>query len=89
MYKFLNVLDTQYFIPKSLQNKPGNFSYTWKAPSNIALVKYWGKITPQIPKNASISFTLEHSHTITTIDFSPKDPSQHVLESQKKFPTLL
>ena len=75
-------MDTQYFIPKSLENKPGNFSYTWKAPSNIALVKYWGKITPQIPKNTSISFTLKHSHTITTIDFSLKDPNELFMESE-------
>ncbi|MGB1170277.1 MAG: diphosphomevalonate/mevalonate 3,5-bisphosphate decarboxylase family protein, partial [Flavobacteriaceae bacterium] len=44
----------------------------WKTPSNIALVKYWGKTEPQIPKNASISFTLTNSHSITTIDFTPK-----------------
>jgi len=34
-----------------------NGSFTWQSPSNIALVKYWGKSEPQIPKNASISFT--------------------------------
>ena len=44
---------------------------TWKAPSNIALVKYWGKKGVQIPANPSLSFTLDHSATITTLHFSP------------------
>ena len=68
-------MNTQQFIPHSLQRKLEIFSCTWKTPSNIALVKYWGKTAPQIPKNASISFTLSKSHTITTIDFTPKDTS--------------
>ena len=68
-------MNTQQFIPHSLQRKLEIFSCTWKTPSNIALVKYWGKIAPQIPKNASISFTLSKSHTITTINFTPKDTS--------------
>ena len=50
-------------------------SFTWQTPSNIALVKYWGKSNPQIPKNASISFTLNNCHTITTIDFSKNETS--------------
>jgi len=68
-------LNTQQFIPHLLQRKLEIFSCTWKTPSNIALVKYWGKTAPQIPKNASISFTLSNSHTITTIDFTPKSVS--------------
>lgn len=42
---------------------------TWKTPSNIALVKYWGKRDPQLPENTSISFTLNNCHTITTLTF--------------------
>lgn len=30
----------------------------WQSPSNIALVKYWGKKAGQIPANASISLRL-------------------------------
>lgn len=45
---------------------------TWESPSNIALVKYWGKYGQQLPRNASISFTLSASHTITTIAYSPR-----------------
>ena len=69
-------MDTQQFIPNSLQKKITKTSFTWKTPSNIALVKYWGKTEPQIPKNASISFTLCNSHTITTIDFMSKGNSE-------------
>ena len=41
---------------------------TWTAPSNIALVKYWGKYGVQLPKNPSISFTLKHSVTELSIE---------------------
>jgi len=50
-----------------------NGSVTGKSPSNIALVKYWGKSEPQIPKNASISFTLNNCFTITTLEYSKKE----------------
>ncbi len=41
----------------------------WQSPSNIALVKYWGKKGFQIPSNASISFTLSNCHTTTQLDW--------------------
>ena len=68
-------MDTQQFISKNFQELVNKASFTWKTPSNIALVKYWGKSNPQIPKNASISFTLSTSHTKTRIDFSKKEKS--------------
>ena len=43
-----------------------------KSPSNIALVKYWGKIPIQIPANPSISFTLNKCKTTTSISFQKK-----------------
>jgi len=63
-------LNTAQFIPNFIENSVEKASFTWQTPSNIALVKYWGKSDPQIPKNASISFTLNNCHTITTIHFS-------------------
>ena len=42
----------------------------WHSPSNIALIKYWGKYGDQLPKNPSISFTLNNSKTITKIEYS-------------------
>ena len=44
----------------------------WSSPSNIALVKYWGKKNNQIPQNPSISFTLSKSITTTSVEFKPK-----------------
>ena len=42
--------------------------FEWNAPSNIALVKYWGKKERQIPANPSISFTLNNCKTITKLE---------------------
>lgn len=47
-------------------------SVTWRSPSNIAIVKYWGKHGIQLPRNPSISFTLDAAHTDTTVSFTPK-----------------
>ena len=44
----------------------------WIAPSNIALVKYWGKKNVQLPENPSISFTLSNSITNTEVIYSLK-----------------
>ena len=44
----------------------------WTAPSNIAIVKYWGKLENQIPQNPSISFTLNKSITTTSLSLKPK-----------------
>lgn len=41
---------------------------TWESPSNIALVKYWGKHGIQLPANPSLSLTLKHS--VTTMEFT-------------------
>lgn len=38
-------------------------------PSNIALIKYWGKYENQIPANPSISYTLNHCKTNTSLEF--------------------
>ncbi|WP_397445797.1 diphosphomevalonate/mevalonate 3,5-bisphosphate decarboxylase family protein [Polaribacter sp. R77954] len=71
-------MNTAQFLVKSDLNFVDKASFTWQTPSNIALVKYWGKSNPQIPKNASISFTLKNCHTVTTIDFIKKEKSEEV-----------
>lgn len=43
-----------------------------KFPSNIALVKYWGKHGNQLPCNASLSLTLSNAFTETSVHFSEK-----------------
>jgi len=60
------------FIPKNYQNTLASGSSTWSSPSNIALVKYWGKKENQIPANPSISFTLDACKTTTTVTYSNK-----------------
>jgi len=51
----------------------------WKAPSNIALVKYWGKYGNQLPRNASISFTLNNAFTETSVKYTAKtDGSKNI-----------
>ncbi len=49
----------------------------WRAPSNIALVKYWGKRTFQLPENGSLSITLEKSGTTTFLSFKEKVTPDH------------
>ena len=52
---------------------PQSGTVTWESPSNIALVKYWGKKPVQLPANASISFTLRNCYTSTKLSFSKAD----------------
>lgn len=47
------------------------FSVSSVSPSNIAIVKYWGKHGNQLPNNPSISFTLSRCHTETHIKVCP------------------
>lgn len=57
----------------------------WEAPSNIALVKYWGKRQNQIPANASVSFTLSECKTITKVSFSEKTNKEQDLSFEFLF----
>lgn len=43
----------------------------WSSPSNIALVKYWGKRPVQLPASPSVSFTLDEARTFTKVTFRP------------------
>lgn len=45
---------------------------TWQSPSNLAIIKYWGKYGVQLPKNPSFSFTLKNAVTETTLAYEPK-----------------
>jgi len=60
------------FIPSPYTNTIEKGSFEWSAPSNIALVKYWGKTGQQIPANPSISLTLNNCKTITKLAFEKK-----------------
>ena len=64
------------FTPQTYGSAPNAWETTWEAPSNIALVKYWGKHPGQIPANASLSFTLNKSVTRTRVAFKRKDDGE-------------
>jgi diphosphomevalonate decarboxylase len=51
----------------------------WKSPSNIALVKYWGKRENQIPQNPSLSFVLQNSFTETAVEYAMKKGNRPAL----------
>jgi len=61
--------ETDFILNDFDTSKVSNGNVTWKTPSNIALVKYWGKQEPQLPENASISFTLDACFTLTTLEY--------------------
>ncbi|MCX2718160.1 diphosphomevalonate/mevalonate 3,5-bisphosphate decarboxylase family protein [Lentiprolixibacter aurantiacus] len=58
------------FIPSDLFNPTDQGVIHSESPSNIALVKYWGKFPDQIPANPSISFTLDTCATSTTVEYN-------------------
>lgn len=76
---------SDFRAPKgTLLQEPTLFS--WSSPSNIALVKYWGKKENQIPANPSLSLTLDACRTETRVAFSPSEQSTFDLlfEGQSK-----
>jgi diphosphomevalonate decarboxylase len=74
LFLLLNMYNMTHrdFLPKSSYNIKIAGNLSCQSPSNIALVKYWGKHGDQLPQNASVSFTLTNCHTKTTLDYSPK-----------------
>jgi len=50
-----------------------SFSAMWQAPSNIALIKYWGKHGNQLPNNPSLSITLQKAYTTTKFSALQKE----------------
>src|SRR5690606_10560650 len=65
-------MSEQDFIPKEYPKTVESGKVGWESPSNIALIKYWGKKKHQIPENPSISFTLTHCKTITSLSYIKK-----------------
>ena len=61
------------FVPKPYNKEIKQGTVSYRSPSNIALVKYWGKKKNQIPANPSISFTLDTCATTTSLSFRKLD----------------
>ena len=59
------------FLDSSNPPEPGGI--TWRSPSNIAIIKYWGKYGVQLPRNPSLSLTLAASCTDTQLEYAFKD----------------
>ena len=58
------------------ENHDAQGAIHWKSPSNLAIVKYWGKYGVQLPRNPSISFTLENAFTQTWLKYEPKTTAE-------------
>lgn len=62
------------------RNQSAEGRVAWQSPSNLAIIKYWGKYGRQLPKNASISLTLDHAHSDTSVVYKTKEqPSEEVV----------
>lgn len=57
------------FIPAPYKQTKATGKVGYRSPSNIALVKYWGKKENQIPANPSISLTLDACATTTFVSY--------------------
>ena len=69
---------TNDFIYNSNTNKNIKGVSSWQAPSNIALIKYWGKKLNQIPLNSSLSITLNNCFSQTKISYQIRITNNNV-----------
>lgn len=51
---------------------PAHKKIIWRCPSNIAIVKYWGKKGNQIPCNPSLSMTLSEAYTQVELEITDR-----------------
>jgi len=70
-----NSMSEKDFIPASYIALKDEGVVGFSSPSNIALVKYWGKRENQIPANPSISFTLTACTTKTSVRYKKNKKS--------------
>lgn len=82
------------FNKTDIENKLADtYSFNWTAPSNIAFIKYWGKVDFQLPTNSSVSMTLKNCHTncemTVTIDEAHKLSLMFEEQADNKFETKL
>ncbi len=81
-----SVTDNDFFKETSLLSKEEKKgTITHKSPSNIALIKYWGKHGVQLPNNPSLSFTLTNAFTETRLEFVTKKEGESKSEISLDF----
>ena len=73
------------FIPGEYPQQVNGGEVTWQSPSNIALVKYWGKRSNQIPANPSVSFTLNSCRTTTKLAYRKKAEANDIFDFELFF----
>ena len=67
-------------ISGHMEISPDSIRAEWESPSNIALVKYWGKREGQLPANPSLSMTLRKAKTRTIVIASESEfPLNHLM----------
>ena len=71
------------FVSSAISPQTGEVG--WSSPSNIALVKYWGKYGNQLPQNPSISFTLSKCVSTTSFRFTPKTSATQEVDFSFEF----
>lgn len=78
---------TDYINPKLIirTDEEINGSVAWRSPSNIAIIKYWGKYGNQLPRNPSVSFTLDSAYTETTIEYEVRKGTNQDISLQFTF----
>ena len=81
----LHLMLIQEFISKEISAEVNEVSFSWESPSNIALVKYWGKNLDQTPKNPSISFTLSDCKTTTSVLFKKIKNTSKIIDFELFF----
>ncbi|HEA31015.1 MAG TPA: diphosphomevalonate decarboxylase [Leeuwenhoekiella sp.] len=77
------------FLPKETYKTLATGEVGYESPSNIALIKYWGKYGEQLPKNTSLSFTLNNCKTTTRLAYEPIDDAQKDRDRPFDFRVLL
>lgn len=73
--------DSKINISKNIL--PSEFNITWQAPSNIALIKYWGKHGDQLPNNPSLSISLKKALTTTKLRAVKAEEGTNLLKQIK------
>ena len=61
-------------------NPPEPGQIIWRSPSNLAIVKYWGKHGKQLPRNPSLSLTLTASCTDTALEYEFKEAPNNQID---------
>ena len=69
------------FTAPPVYQHDGSALISWQSPSNIALVKYWGKHGIQLPANPSLSMALKHSVTEMELKATTSKPGQGKLSA--------